>query len=260
MGSSERQGELWGRSAEDWLSLQEGFSIPLWESMLDSVRVETGSKLLDAGCGTGGAAVLADRLGAVITGLDASSGLLDVARRRLPDADLRVGDLERLPFGDASFDAVIAASSIQYADDPGRALSELARVATPGGRVAVGLFSTPDKVEYRVVFDAIRRSLPDPPPGPGPFALSGPGVLEAMLHSAGLTVTDAGEVECPFTFPDMDAFWRGCAAAGPVQAALDHVDAQDLRRRLEEAAAPYRRSDGTVHFEVGFRYVGADRP
>lgn len=257
MGSSDVQGELWGRAPKDWAELQEGFSVPLWESMLAATGIGDGSRFLDAGCGAGGASVLARRLGAVVTGLDASEGLLEVARKRIPDADFRLGDLEALPFADGVFDAVFAASSIQYADDPGNAIRELSRVAKADGRVAVGLFSTPNKVEYRVVFEAIRNSLPKPPDGDGPFALSQPGTLEDLIESSGMTVTNVGEVDCPFIFPDMEAFWRGCVSAGPVQAALEVVDTRDLRRRLEDVAAPYQLPDGSIRFEVAFRYVSA---
>jgi len=253
----EVQGELWGRAPSDWAEVQENFSVPLWEAMLGATRVREATSFLDAGCGAGGASVLARQRGASVSGLDASEPLLDLARRRVPDGDFRVGDLEALPFADEVFDAVIAASSIQYAGDPTAALRELSRVATADGRIAVGLFSSREKVEYRVVLDAIREALPEPPEGGGPFALSQPSKLEGLIADAGMTVIDVGETECPFTFSDMDAFWRGCIAAGPVQAALDVVEEADLRRRVESAAARYQRLDGSIRFEVAFRYVSA---
>src|ERR1700689_2981486 len=70
-----------------------------------------GRRLLDAGCGSGPlSAALRDR-GAVVTGLDSSAGMLELARRRLgPDADLHLADLASpLPFRDSAFDDVIAA-------------------------------------------------------------------------------------------------------------------------------------------------------
>lgn len=257
MATSEVQGELWGRAPSDWAELQEGFSVPLWEAMIRTTGVGDGSRLLDAGCGAGGACVLAHERGAAVTGLDASEPLLELARRRVPDGEFRVGDLEALPFPDSAFDAVIAASSIQYAGEPLLAARELARVAAPDARVALGLFSEPEKVEYRVVLEAIRDALPSPPSGPGPFALSAPGKLEELVTEAGMTLLAVGEVDCPFTFADMDAYWRGCISAGPVQAALQVVDGEELRRRLEAVAAPYQRADGSVRFEVAFRYVTA---
>jgi SAM-dependent methyltransferase len=72
---------------------------------------------------------------------------------------------------EASFDVVLAASSIQYTQDRVAALRDLKRVCDPSGRVAIGLWSTPDKVEYRVVFKAVRDALPEPPLGKGPFRI-----------------------------------------------------------------------------------------
>ena len=259
MGSSDTQGELWGRDPANWRDLQEGFSIPLWDAMLTATGIGPGARFLDAGCGAGGASVMADGRGAAVTGVDASDPLLEVARHRVPTGDFRVADLESLPFEPDSFDSIIAVSSIQYAENPNAAVRELERVVAPDGRISVGLFSTADKVEYRVVFDAIRESLPELPQGRGPFALSAPGVLEELVESAGLTVVGADEVDCPFTFATMDSFWAGVTAAGPVQAALDVVEVAALRRSLEEAAGPYQRSDGSIQFEVTHRFVTAER-
>ena len=105
--------------------------------------------LLDAGCGAGLALRLAAEQGARVSGLDASAALLDVARGRLPDADLRVGDIEELPYDDASFDVVTAYNSIQYASDPKTAVAELARVARPGGRVVVEVWGeAPRRIQH----------------------------------------------------------------------------------------------------------------
>lgn len=62
------------------------------------------------------------------------SGLLEVAKERAPDADLRVGDREELPYDSGTFDYVTAFNAVQYATDPRRALAQLARVAKPGAR------------------------------------------------------------------------------------------------------------------------------
>lgn len=257
VGSADRQGELWGRAPLDWADVQETFSVPLWQSMLDSLVVAGSSPFLDAGCGAGGASVLARERTTSVSGLDASVALIEVAKRRVPDGDFRAGALEALPFDDRTFEDVLAASSVQYAADPVAALRELSRVATEDGRVAVGLFSTPDKVDYAAVFDVIRSALPDPPSGGGPFALSAPGTLEELIETAGMDVAEVGEADCPFLYPDIDTFWRASISAGPVQAALDVVDAAALRPLLEQAVEPYQLDDGSIRFEVAFRYVTA---
>ena len=97
----------------------------------------TGRRILDAGCGSGPLfAALRDR-GAIVTGFDASAGMLEQARRRLGDgADLRVADLGHpLPYPDGAFDDVIASLVLHYLEDWGPALAELRRVLKPGGRL-----------------------------------------------------------------------------------------------------------------------------
>ena len=97
MGTAEIQGDLWGRVPQDWATIQEPMHRPLWEAMLDEALVSSGTRILDAGCGGGGASVLADERGAQISGIDAAEGLIAFASERLPDGDFRVGDIESLP-------------------------------------------------------------------------------------------------------------------------------------------------------------------
>jgi SAM-dependent methyltransferase len=96
-----------------------------------------GRRILDAGCGSGPlSAALRDR-GAVVSGFDASAGMLKLARRRLgDDADLQVADLGRpLPYPDGAFDDVIASLVLHYLEDWKAPLAELRRVLRPGGRL-----------------------------------------------------------------------------------------------------------------------------
>ena len=258
MGSAGVQGELWGRAADDWASLQEAQHAPFFEAMLNAAGVRDGVRFLDAGCGGGGASVLARGRGAVVSGLDASAPLIDIARGRVSDGDFRVGDLEALPFADESFDAVIAANSIQYAEDRVAALRELARVSGPEARIAVGLFGASDRVDFRVVFEAFRDSLPEPPPGDGPFGLSGEGALEGLVEQAGLNVLESGEVDLPFVYEDTEVFWRAVISGGPPQAAKEKVGEVALKGAVLEAVAPYMTDTGGVRFSNNaFQYITA---
>ncbi|MCX5402686.1 class I SAM-dependent methyltransferase [Streptomyces sp. NBC_00335] len=106
-------------------------------AMLALAGEVAGRRILDAGCGSGPlSAALRDR-GAVVTGVDASAGMLALARRRLgEDASLHVADLrDRLPFPDGAFDDVVASLVLHYLEDWGPALAELRRVLRPGGRL-----------------------------------------------------------------------------------------------------------------------------
>lgn len=257
MGSAQTQGELWGRAARDWAELQEPFHRPLWDAMLDAGHVGGGSRVCDVGCGGGGASLLAARRGARISGVDASEALVGIARERVPAGDFRVGDMEALPFTDQSFDAVIAANSVQYAANRLGALRELKRVCDSRGRVVVGLWGPPGRVEFRTFFKAVREALPEPPPGEGPFELSAPGVLVGLVERAGLSVVGGGEAECPFTYVDFGTFWRTNVSAGPLQAALRHIDEPSLAAAVRTAMQPHQGLDGSLEFENTFQYVVA---
>ena len=67
-----------------------------------------------------------------VSGIDASEGLLEIARERVPEADLRLGDLQTLPYADDTFDLVTGFTSFFFADDMVAALREAGRVARPG--------------------------------------------------------------------------------------------------------------------------------
>jgi SAM-dependent methyltransferase len=94
-------------------------------------------RILEVGCGTGGLLAAASRLGLEIEGVDIALRWLVVARRRLDDLGLScplvAASAERLPYPDASFDAVVADSLLEHLDDPRAAVAEWARVLRPGG-------------------------------------------------------------------------------------------------------------------------------
>ncbi|MCX6399456.1 MAG: methyltransferase domain-containing protein [Propionibacteriales bacterium] len=110
-------------------------------AMLGLAGDVSGRRILDAGCGSGPlAAALRDR-GAVVTGIDASAAMIDLARHRLgEEADLHVAALGApLRFDDAAFDDVVASLVLHYLEDWTVALSELRRVLKPGGRLLVSV-------------------------------------------------------------------------------------------------------------------------
>ncbi|MFD9723638.1 class I SAM-dependent methyltransferase [Streptomyces sp. NPDC059072] len=107
---------------------------PAMPALAGDVR---GRRILDAGCGSGPLSAALRDLGADVTGLDVSSGMLEQARRRLgDDVALHVADLrDPLPFTDGAFDDVVASLVLHYLEDWGPTLAELRRVLRPGGRL-----------------------------------------------------------------------------------------------------------------------------
>jgi len=98
--------------------------------------VARGAPALDAGCGTGFQTRILAEMGYRVHGLDLSAASLSVARARLPASHFVRGDLGALPYGDATFDAVVCAgSTLDFVDEPGSAVAEIARVMRPGARL-----------------------------------------------------------------------------------------------------------------------------
>jgi ubiquinone/menaquinone biosynthesis C-methylase UbiE len=100
-----------------------------------------GLRVLDAGCGAGPLAEALTGKGALVSGFDLSSAMIDLARKRLgPDADLRVADLGApLPYPDDEFDLVVVSLALHYVQDWASALAELRRVLKDGGRLLVSI-------------------------------------------------------------------------------------------------------------------------
>lgn len=116
---------------------------PRWRRFLVS-RVPPWSNVLDVATGTGAVARRLLEHGCTVTGLDQSPEMLRVARARLGErARFVEGRAERLPFDDASFDAVTFTYLLRYVEDPGAVLRELARVVRPGGTLAMLEFFVP---------------------------------------------------------------------------------------------------------------------
>jgi SAM-dependent methyltransferase len=136
------------------------------ERLADAADIRAGSRVLDVAGGNGNTALAAARCGAEVTSLDYVPELLDRAAERahaerLP-IDLVEGDAEKLPFDDASFDAVISGVGVMFAPDQARAAAELLRVCRPGGTIALASWS-PDGF-IGGLFATTARHVP-PPPG-----------------------------------------------------------------------------------------------
>ena len=134
---------LWGARAKDWANLQEACCRPVYEAVLKRCAVSKATRYLDAGCGAGMAAQIAAERGAEVTGIDASTALLEIARSRVPNGDFRAGDLEALPYSDGAFDVVTGFNSFQYAGNPIIALGEARRVTKSDGKLVIMTWGDP---------------------------------------------------------------------------------------------------------------------
>jgi ubiquinone/menaquinone biosynthesis C-methylase UbiE len=113
--------------------------VNLWEGVLALAQLVGDERVLDVGCGNGAYLGQLEREShsGLVVGMDLSAGMLPEARARAPRAALMVGDAQRLPFPDDTFDAALAMHMLYHVPDRAAAIAELRRVVRPGGVVLV---------------------------------------------------------------------------------------------------------------------------
>src|SRR5690348_9526477 len=134
---------------------------PRWRRFLVSrIEASAGDTVLDVATGTGAVArELLRQKRCTVVGLDQSTEMLAEARRRLPaDLTLVEGTAEKLPFDDASYDALTFTYLLRYVADPAATMRELARVVKPGGTIAGLEFAVPRGV-WRPLWELYVRAV-----------------------------------------------------------------------------------------------------
>jgi SAM-dependent methyltransferase len=214
------------------------------------------TRLLDVGCGAGRFLQLAVERGASVAGIDAAEPFIELARERVPDADLLVGEMEELPYPDEFFDVVTGFNAFQFAADPANALREAARVSQPGAPIVIATWGRPDQCEAAAYIRGVGSLLPPPPPGAtGPFALSEPGTLETFATRGGLTPGERRDVPSVWSFPDEETLLRALKSTGFAVKAIELAGEDAVTEAVLAAVAPYRTSDGGYRIENVFSYM-----
>jgi len=212
--SAEQNGHAWGLRARDW-SETESQMRPSYELAIKRAGLRPGQSVLDAGCGSGAFLRAAADHGAVVSGIDASEALLAIAREQVPDADLSLGDLQRLPYADDSFDAVTGFCSFFFADDMVEALREAGRVAKPGAPIVIQVWGQPERFDLGLMKAVLARFRPPPPADRlDPSTLWKPGVLEDLAVRAGLIPDAAFDDRFAYEYADEESMSRAMLSAG----------------------------------------------
>jgi SAM-dependent methyltransferase len=252
-GSAQRWGPLWGARSRDWAET-EAHQVPTYEEAIRRIRISPGRSVLDVGCGSGVFLALAARRGAVVSGIDASEELAAIARDRVPAADVRTGDMEHLPYPDASFDAVCGFNSFFFADDMTAALREAARVARAGAAVVIQVWGRPERCGLEPAKAAIGGLLP----GPGraaPPAFWKPGVLERLATDAGLTPESSFDHTWAYHYADEPALLRSLLSPAPAVVAARTSGEQAVRDAIRVAMAPFLTTEGGYRVENEWHYL-----
>jgi len=114
----------------------------LWrKKVLKAVNPQPGQTILDLAAGTGSSSVVFAKEGVKVIASDFSEGMLAVGRKRHPELEFVYADATKLPFKDASVDAVTISFGLRNVNEPKTALKEMLRVLKPGGTVVICEFS-----------------------------------------------------------------------------------------------------------------------
>lgn len=102
-------------------------------------------KILDVGCGTGNYSIKLAKLGCIVSGIDISQEMLQIAKRKSQEMNLRIdfirGNIEKMPFSDNFFDAIISVAVLEFVSNKDKALDEMFRVARQNGKIVIGFLN-----------------------------------------------------------------------------------------------------------------------
>lgn len=231
------------------------FTTPVAAQLVKFAGIVPGENVLDVGTGTGVVAITAARAGARVTGLDLTPELLDQAREnariaQMPHIVWTEGDVENLPYPDASFDVVVSQFGHMFAPRPEIAVTEMRRVLKSGGSIAFATWP-PEHFVGRM-FALISRHSPPPPTGTAPPPQWGnPAIItERLAASFDAPFFARGSMGFPALSVEHFRLFRE-KSAGPIQKLVERVagDPEKLsaiRAEFDALVRPYY-AENVVH-------------
>jgi SAM-dependent methyltransferase len=230
----ERMRAAWG--AAPFEKVEDSLEV-MHDDLVARLGPQPGEKWLDVGCGAGAVAMRAARAGADVTGADLSDVMIETARRRAQEEGLDiaydVGDAEKLPYDDASFDVVSSSVGAFLAPDHAAVARELTRVVRPGGRLGMTAWRPGSRVERSVQLSA--RFGPPPPEGVGnPFDWGSEEHVRELL--GGAFDLEFHDGDASDRGPSGEAMWEYyLAGVGPTRMLYDSLD-PERREEFHQAA------------------------
>jgi SAM-dependent methyltransferase len=267
------------KAGEAWVRMQERTDMlvdPMGRVAIERLGVAAGERILDVGCGCGQTllelAELAGPSGQVL-GVDISPPMLSRARERVagrPTIALALGDAQAYAFPAGAFDAVYSRFGVMFFDDPRAAFRNVRAAARPGGRLSFVCWQDLAKNPWAArPLEAVMRVLPESAMPdmlregrPGPFFLSDPARVRAILGDAGWKDVSLEPVEMPLRLggaATVEEAVEYSLQIGPAARAM--ADAPEtlkpaLEAALRQAFAPFASPGGVMMAGAAF-IVGA---
>ena len=224
--------------------------------VVKAAHLQAGQRVLDVACGTGVLARAAlDAVGSsgTVVGLDINEGMLEVARSKTPNIDWHKGQAEQLPFTEASFDAVISQFGLMFFEDKVTALSEMARVLKPQGKLAVAVWGSLEQTTgYAAMTELLRRLFGDEAAKglEAPYSLGNVAQLERLFSQAGIADIDIATKKCTARFASVEAWVHTDIKGWTLADMIDETQYQTLLNEAQKDLAAFVSSTGGVTFDA----------
>ena len=241
---NERPAKVWSAGGTNYNEVSRGIADSIEHCVL-RLNPRAGERILDLATGTGWTSRIVSRRGALVTGVDIASGLLEAAERQAAAEQLpityRLGDAEDLPFEDASFDAIVSTCGVMFASRPVAAAKEMARVVRPGGRIALTTWTSDGNLFKMFQVMKPYMAAPPSPAPPSPFEWGNPDRIKQLLgESFELHFERAVSY---YREPSAEAAWETFSTSyGPTKTLADSLEPS----RREQLRADF------VAFHAGF--------
>jgi ubiquinone/menaquinone biosynthesis C-methylase UbiE len=206
----ERQGH--DRIADSYTTLVTPITGLAISHLLDAAAVGPGTKVLDVACGPGFLSAAVKERGALVQGVDLSPRMVEIASRLAPEIGFHVGDIERLSFPNATFDAVVCNFGLGHFPRPEASVAECVRVLVPGGNIAFAWWDTLYRQRLQAIFrEALTkvgaRPSPRVPTGHDVFRFSDRQALRNLLEDAQLKTVSIQDFTSSIDVADAQQLW-----------------------------------------------------